>query len=610
MSFRASAARWFEALIPRPSVARAVEILADSGCVQLEKDRSSTLPLPDYTALTGPLETYRGFRQRYLGYWPAPRFEPVRKDALLEKRAVAALAALERWVGEAAPHVQRLEGLRRDRHELQCLADFLALILDHAGLDLSAASGARAPLAGALLMVADHATVPEMSEHVVAARAQGGGFGYVLALGPEAEVRQLVRGAGGRETRVLPLPDWLKGAPPQALAEVSRRIEQQDREIEGAYAALGELSERHRLDVILGELRRLEWFARHLEGIPVSEYLARVTGWTCSKQPSDLAAPLEAAGIPGVVNFLPAPKGMYPPTLTRNPAWARPFELFTRLAGTPGRNEADPTPLVAVVAPLLFGYMFGDVGQGAVLLAAGLLLRKRWPALGMLVTGGVMAMIFGLLFGSVFCREDLITPLWTSPLHDPLAVLAAPLAGGAVLILAGMLLGGLEEHWAGRGRAWFETDAGLILVYLGLLAALVWPLPGLTVAGAGLAWFIAGPALVARDQRHESLGAHAGELPERLLGMAVNTLSFVRVGAFAIAHAGLSAAVTTLAHAAGDGGIVVQVLGNVLILALEGLVVSIQTSRLILFEFFVRFVRAEGRPFSALAPPSANGRPS
>lgn len=610
MSLRATPARWFEALIPRPSIARAVELLAASGCVQLERERGSVQPLPDYTALAGPLETYRAIRQRYLGYWPAPRFEPTARDALLEKRLKAALEGLQRWVGTGAPLVDRIEALRRERHELQRLADFLALVLDQPGLDLSAVAAAQAPLAGALLVVADHATVPELSEHIIMARAEGGGFGYLLLLGPEPEVRQLVQASGGRETRVLPLPAWLKGAPAAALNDVSQRIAQQDRDIEEAYAALAKLADGMSLARVLGELRRLEWLARHLEGIPVSEYLARVTGWTCADDAAALAAPLHAAGIPAVLNMLPAPRGMYPPTLAQNPAWARPFELFTRLAGTPGRNEADPTPLVAVVAPLMFGYMFGDVGQGAVLLLAGLLLRRRWPALGMLVPGGVMAMLFGVLFGSVFCREDLFAPLWLAPLHEPLTVLAAPLAAGAVLILFGMLLGGLEEQWAGRGRVWLETDAGLVPLYLGMLAMLWVPLAGLALATAGLVWFVAGPALVARAQRHESIGAHAGELPERVLALAVNTLSFVRVGAFAIAHAGLAAAVTTLAQAAGDAALVVMVLGNVVILVLEGLVVSIQTSRLILFEFFVRFVRAEGRPFRALAPPSAGGSAS
>ena len=85
----------------------------------------------------------------------------------------------------------------------------------------------------------------------------------------------------------------------------------------------------------------------------------------------------------------------------------------------------------------------------------------------------------------------------------------------------------------------------------------------------------------------------------------INTLSFARVGAFALAHAGLASAVVALARA-GDSalvGVIVLVLGNVLILVVEGLVVSIQTTRLVLFEFFTRFFRPEGREFRPLAAP-------
>jgi V/A-type H+-transporting ATPase subunit I len=85
----------------------------------------------------------------------------------------------------------------------------------------------------------------------------------------------------------------------------------------------------------------------------------------------------------------------------------------------------------------------------------------------------------------------------------------------------------------------------------------------------------------------------------------INTLSFARVGAFALAHAGLASAVVALADASGNAlaWAIVLALGNALILVVEGLVVSIQTTRLVLFEFFTRFFRAEGREFRPLAAP-------
>jgi V/A-type H+-transporting ATPase subunit I len=85
----------------------------------------------------------------------------------------------------------------------------------------------------------------------------------------------------------------------------------------------------------------------------------------------------------------------------------------------------------------------------------------------------------------------------------------------------------------------------------------------------------------------------------------VNTLSFARVGAFALAHAALSAAVTSMADSVGSLPIAlsIMVLGNLLIILLEGLVASVQTTRLVLFEFFNRFLRGTGRVFRPLPPP-------
>jgi V/A-type H+-transporting ATPase subunit I len=172
--------------------------------------------------------------------------------------------------------------------------------------------------------------------------------------------------------------------------------------------------------------------------------------------------------------------------------------------------------------------------------------------------------------------------------------------------VTGLLLDACQHHWCGLAGRWWLARSGLLVAFVALLTALVW-LPALWIALVAVAWFVVGESLLARSDRWAHAGAAFGEAAESLLQMLVNTVSFVRVGAFALAHAGLSAAIVGVAEATG-GAVpfwIVMVLGNLLIITLEGLVVGIQTTRLVLFEFFIRFLRAQGRRFKPLAAPQA-----
>ncbi len=237
---------------------------------------------------------------------------------------------------------------------------------------------------------------------------------------------------------------------------------------------------------------------------------------------------------------------MTPPLVLHNPGWARAFEVFARMLGTPGRDESDPSQILAIIASLIFGFMFGDVGQGAVVFIAGLALARRVPLIRLLIPGGLMAMMFGVLFGSVFCREDLIPALWIRPLAAPITMLVVGIAAGMVVITIGLLLDAIQMHWRGEASHWWAHRAGLLIAYAGLLAS-PFRSEGLLVAALGTAWFIFGAALLATQARLSALAGAAGEFVEETLRLLVNTVSFARVGAFALAHAGLSVAVLEMA---------------------------------------------------------------
>jgi V/A-type H+-transporting ATPase subunit I len=166
------------------------------------------------------------------------------------------------------------------------------------------------------------------------------------------------------------------------------------------------------------------------------------------------------------------------------------------------------------------------------------------------------------------------------------------------------VLNALEAWWRGELATWITTDAGYVAAYLGVLGGFLHPL-GFAIAGLGALVFCVGHGWHAGSPR-AALVASA-ELLERLLQILINTLSFARVGAFALAHAGLSSAIVALMDAADSFALkaLVLVVGNAIVLVLEVMVVSIQTTRLVLFEFFTRFLTAEGRIFRPLPlPPS------
>jgi V/A-type H+-transporting ATPase subunit I len=249
--------------------------------------------------------------------------------------------------------------------------------------------------------------------------------------------------------------------------------------------------------------------------------------------------------------------------------------------------------------------MFGDVGQGCILLLAGILLQKRWPLLRILVANGTFAVIFGFVFGSVFGREDLIPALWVHPVQHPLPVLVVPLMAGVLIILLGMILNAFESRWRGEWLRWLHVDAPVVALYLGIISAAFLEIQtSLLLVASALTWYFIGNLLLSRGNVM-AMVASIATLVETAMQLILNTVSFVRVGAFALAHAGLSLAFNIMAESTGSVviSILILLLGNIIVIVLEGLVVSIQTTRLILFEFFIRFLKANGRVFKPLSAP-------
>lgn len=604
MSLRPEQARWFELLTAREELAGALEALARTGSVELEI-RSETQTRLDLTDLRGRLEAYARLERRYHDYWPATDLrapaQPGKPSTILD----AALQALHAWEAQAAPLIRQLEAARAEGADLKLLGALLALgEVDE--LDLALFAGSGPALAGRVYVVPADSAIEQRPGTVLFRRLGDGVRDFILAVGPAQVMDMFSSELAAVKGRVLPLPPWLPaGRTANARRQVEARFAALDAQRETLRKQLAQLAGRHRLAAALAGIRRLEWLLTHITTLPVTENFAWVTGWTRDSGGEVLRDALQQAGIHAVIGFPPAPAGVAPPMVMHNPWWARPFELFARTLGTPAADEADPSRVLAILAPLLFGYMFGDVGHGLVLLVAGLLLRQRWPVTRILIANGLAAMAFGLVFGSVFGREDLLPALWLHPIEHPLPVLLVPLCGGIVVLLLGLLLNATEFWWRGRIVQWLQIEAAVILLYLTLLASLINP-ESLAFSALAMPWYLAGHLLQSPDKAIRALLKALGSLLESLFQLVVNTISFVRVGAFALAHGGLSLAFISLAQNTEGvvAGFLIQLAGNLLVIMLEGLVVTIQTTRLILFEFFIRFLHCTGRMFRPLAAPA------
>jgi V/A-type H+-transporting ATPase subunit I len=591
---------WFELLTSREDLGGVLDCLARSGIVELETYSDVNQPdwLPEMRDLIGQ---FHALSESYQTYWPKPASPSEQKHEIDGDSSRKLIADLQAWASLAEPMVKEIQTLTAEESTLRLMEDWIRAVPRDGLPDLTRLSNA-GPMMSARLYVLPPGQWPSSAAaSLLLHKSQTPEHNFLLALGRDEQVKQMDQAIHALKGRALELPDWLGSDSDAVVEQIANRFDAIDTRRRELRGEIEQLNSTHQLTSVLAQLRFLVWVVGNVPQLSVTEHFAWVTGWTSDLDQNLLRARLEKCGHNCLVRFPPAPARSRSPMILRNPSWARPFELFARLLGTPSAGEADPSLLVAIIAPVMFGIMFGDLGQGAVLVVAGLLLRKSYPALSMLIPGGVMAMVFGLLFGSVFANETLLPALWLHPINSPLPVLIASLSLGAGVLCLGLVLDAMQAHWTGRARVWWQTRAGLVLSYVGALAALIW-IPMIWVSLAGMVWFAAGHGLSAKSEKLQHAAGAIAEFAETMLQLLVNTVSFVRVGAFALAHSGLSLAIAGIGEAfdSTSATIAVYIVGNVFVLTLEALVVGIQATRLVLFEFFIRFLRAEGRAFHPL----------
>lgn len=307
------------------------------------------------------------------------------------------------------------------------------------------------------------------------------------------------------------------------------------------------------------------------------------------------------------------------PTKLKNIKIFRPFETLIKMYGVPNSKEIDPTGLVAITAFIMFGFMFGDVGHGLVIFILGLILAKRKASLGpVLAIGGISSIIFGVLYGSVFGKEDIIKPILISPMDNIQTMLISGIAVGSIFILIAMIfniINGIKNK--DLQKCLFDKNgiSGFLLYGLILADVAVYFLKGQMLISINVIVIVSiilillilfGDTISSKlekkkEQAKTPMVEKIFEIIEMTLSFASNTISFLRLAAFAINHVGLCMAVYLLADmSSGVGNIAIAIIGNIVVIALEGLIVGIQVLRLEYYELFSRFYEGNGREFKSI----------
>ncbi|NOY80824.1 MAG: hypothetical protein GXP31_07440 [Kiritimatiellaeota bacterium] len=453
------------------------------------------------------------------------------------------------------------------------------------------------------------------------------------------------------------LPVEFDASPDEEKERVQGRLNEIRRAVEEHRRHVLQLGQRHgkRLTALYTQLSEALSMARAQQQFGKAARIYCISGWAPRDAEADARRRVAGASDgTGIVEVL-TPKEdervrrgeVQVPVKFPSIRALRPFQKLVTAYGPPRYEEVEPSLFLALSFVLMFGMMFGDVGQGLVVLALGAyFLRSTRPAIRrlrdvgyLLLFCGGSAVVFGVLYDSFFGREEIISRIpgldrfvLVHPLQNVMILFKTAVVVGVVLISAGVLINIVNKFRAGHYFEGVFDKFGVIgIVFywgslgLGLKAAMANRIHGYEV------WlFIVLPlALLFLHKPLEGIVRHRKRLIEEdwlgfLLGSSIevmetlttflgNTVSFVRLAGFALAHAALCMAVYSLADmlrgvpGSGLWGGLIILAGNVFVILLEGMVVAIQGIRLEYYEFFSKFFSGDGVLYAPFRLRTASG---
>lgn len=417
------------------------------------------------------------------------------------------------------------------------------------------------------------------------------------------------------------------------LEKITAKIEDRRKRIKDLSRAAEELlsDNKKKFEKLFSQLYTMQRVYDLCKGRGEVSGMFLLSGWI----PEDTLAPVKeklAQDAPNTSIMIEDTKdiactGIKVPTILSNTKMFRAFQDIVAMYSLPSYGEIDPSPIVAISFVLFFGFMFGDIGHGLMIfLITKYLMNKNIirKSLGYVMqSASISSMIFGTLYGSIFGMEEVIPALWLSPMKDTSTLILVAICIGVFMITLGLVLN-MVQQYRNRdfGRLLFDGQglAGLTIYWtVAILAAThmagyaLSPLATNIMTGGIVLMLllmvfrdVLARYLLKQDGEEESVVLNIFEIMHNLMSFVSNTASFVRLAAFALNHVGLSMAVIMLSNMVHSlpGGIVMKglilLLGNFIIVGLEGLIVFIQTLRLEYYEFFGKFYKGGGNAFKPI----------
>jgi V/A-type H+-transporting ATPase subunit I len=453
----------------------------------------------------------------------------------------------------------------------------------------------------------------------------------------------LERAARSAYLNPLTLPEGYQGTPGKIIQSLHDAVGETQREIKELKETVVAQHNAYvkQLQALLWDVRASRMLTDAIVRFGQLRYTYLIVGWVPTRYIDDFTERIKAVSKDSIIESFTTKRGgdnQAVPVALDNPRFLNPFQSLVTTYGRPRYGEIDPTWLMTIMFPLLFGAMFGDLGQGLVLAGLGWLLSSRKvKALnsmaglgGVVMACGLVAAFFGLMYGSFFGFEDVIPALWMQPINNIMTILKIAIGAGLILLNIAFLLGIYNAYVARDwGHFFFDHNglAGLVLYWglLGLLGKAGSSFLGLSIPVPTIVFIVlavvGGFAVTLSEVFKHLIEGHRPlieggiatyaiqaffELFESLVSYLSNSLSFVRVGAFAVAHGGLSSAIFILAALMGGnthglGYWLVVIIGNIFITGFEGLIVGIQTMRLSYYEMFSKFFTGGGTRYEPLA---------